>query len=162
LDLQTLIADHRPAEMLWLGDSLHTITGRFAAERFLKTCPVPVTILPGNHDARWKSALGPRMAVRGAYAFHHGDTAPTALPQGAIEIIGHHHPAFNWWDGAGARLKLPALVRGTKRWILPAFSPWAAGAPWNNALAEDEELWVISPQRIFPVTPETIRRTLQT
>ncbi len=159
-DLNTLIADYQPAELLWLGDSLHTMAGRLGAEMFLDACPVPVTILPGNHDARWKAALGPRFVLRGRYAFHHGDTAQP-LPPGVIEIIGHHHPAFNWWDGAGARLKLPALVWGAQRWIMPAFSPWAAGAPWNNALAEDEKLWVIAPQRLFAVTPELLRRALQ-
>ena len=34
-NLRTLIADYRPAEMLWLGDSLHTLAGRTEAERFL-------------------------------------------------------------------------------------------------------------------------------
>lgn len=159
-DLNSLIGDYQPVEMLWLGDSLHTLTGRLAAEQFLETCAVPVTIVPGNHDARWKAAFGPRVVIRERYAFHHGDTTPD-LPKGVVEIIGHHHPAFNWWDGAGARLKLPALVWGEIRWIMPAFSPWAAGAPWNAALGEDEKLWVIAPHRLFPVTPDLLRSRLQ-
>ncbi|MET0263225.1 MAG: metallophosphoesterase, partial [Rariglobus sp.] len=132
-DLNGLIADYRPTEMLWLGDSLHTLKGRLHAELFLERASLPVTIVPGNHDARWKAALGERVAVRGRFAFHHGDTAPD-LPAGSTEVIGHYHPAFNWWDGAGTRLKIPALVWSEERIILPAFSPWAAGAPWNAQL----------------------------
>lgn len=156
-DLDALLADYCPAEMLWLGDSLHTLKGRLHAEVFLETTAVPVTIVPGNHDARWKAAFADKLVVRGRHAFHHGDTAPE-IPQNAVEVIGHFHPAFNWYDGAGTNLKLPALVSSDTRIIMPAFSPWAAGAPWNHQLLENEKLWVISPQRIFAVTGAMLRR----
>ena len=35
--LRALLADYRPAGMLWLGDSLHTLAGRAAAEAFLRS-----------------------------------------------------------------------------------------------------------------------------
>ena len=149
-NLRTLIADYRPAEMLWLGDSLHTLAGRTEAERFLTAAPVPVTVLAGNHDARWAAAAGGRLALRGGFAFHHGDLA-AELPSGTVEVIGHHHPAFHWWDGAGARLKVPALIWSERRLILPAFSPWAAGVPWNGRLEAGERLWVVAPRRVFAV-----------
>ncbi len=148
--LGALIADYRPAEMLWLGDSLHTLAGRSAAERFLASSPVPVTVLAGNHDAGWAAAAGGRLALRDGFAFHHGDLA-AELPSGVVEVIGHHHPAFHWWDGAGARLKVPALVWSRRRLILPAFSPWAAGVPWNERLKTGERLWVVAPRRVFAV-----------
>jgi len=151
-DLRALIADYRPAEMLWLGDSLHTLAGRTTAERFLATAPVPVTVLAGNHDAKWAAAAGGRLARRGGFAFHHGDLAAD-LPSGVVEVIGHHHPAFHWWDGAGARLKVPALVWSERRLILPAFSPWAAGVPWNGRLNAGERLWAVTPRRVFPLPP---------
>lgn len=190
-DLNALLADYQPAEFLWLGDSLHTMKGRFAAERFLESCAVPVTIIPGNHDARWKASFGNQVVVRGRYVFHHGDkplellsaavgaaTATGAVAHAtgkagdaddvdgtpnqasaSIEVIGHHHPAFTWWDGAGGRLKIPAMVCGETRWILPAFSPWAAGTPWNAELTANEKLWVIAPKRIFAVTPAMLNRS---
>jgi metallophosphoesterase superfamily enzyme len=71
------------------------------------------------------------------------------VPDGLVEIIGHHHPAVSCGDGAGSRVKCPALVAGPKRLILPAFSPWAAGATWNEQLGENETLWVIAPARVF-------------
>jgi metallophosphoesterase superfamily enzyme len=148
--LRGLIADYQPREMLWLGDSLHTVEGRSGAEAFLRTSPVPVTILAGNHDHRWARA-GARSEHRGHFWFHHGDTR-LAAPPGTLEIVGHHHPALSWSDGAGTRLKLPALVASTRRLILPAFSPWAAGTPWNRRLAADETLWAVASRRIFSLS----------
>ena len=109
--LRSLIEYHRPAAMLWLGDSLHTVSGRVAAERFLDEpgCP-PTTVLAGNHDVRWKRVNAPHLTEAGHY-FHHGDGAHE-VPSDLTEVIGHHHPAITWNDGAGTRLKLPALVEG--------------------------------------------------
>lgn len=93
--------------------------------------------------------------MRGNFFFHHGDRALEA-PAGGIEVIGHHHPAVQWWDRAGGSVKLPALIASSRRLVLPAFSPWAAGTPW--AAAEDENIWAISPTRIF-VLPKPARAT---
>lgn len=145
--LRALLNDYHPAEMIWLGDVVHAAEGAARAEAFLRQTAVPVTLLAGNHDRRWRSA-GVASVMRGHYFFHHGDTAPTRPPL-SIEVIGHHHPAVSWGDGAGSRLKLPALVVSAHRLILPAFSPWAAGTPWSSEPGIDETLWAIAPTRIF-------------
>lgn len=150
--VDALLADYRPAEMLWLGDSLHTLKGREHAENYLQRTAVPITIIPGNHDARWSAVSPERLVTRGRFAFHHGDRLAAGLAPGALEVIGHHHPAFAWFDGAGGRIKVPALVQSPARLILPAFSPWAAGVPWNRRLEPDERLWVVSSRRVFAVT----------
>lgn len=155
-NLSGLIADYRPSEMMWLGDSLHDLSGRKPAEEFLRQCSVPVILLPGNHDRKWPVAKE-RSVARGTFFFHHGDTT-LEIPLENVEVIGHFHPAFSWYDGAGGRVKLPGLVCGPKKIILPAFSPWAAGTPWNSELTDTEELWVISPRRIFPVTTRLLRK----
>jgi metallophosphoesterase superfamily enzyme len=147
--LRALIDDYFPAEMIWLGDVVHAAEGGARAERFLQQSPIPVTPIAGNHDRRWRAA-GPRSVTRGNYFFHHGDGAPT-VPEHCLEIVGHHHPAVSWGDGAGSRLKLPVLVAGERRLVLPAFSPWAAGTPWVSAPDTNETLWAISPSRIFPL-----------
>jgi metallophosphoesterase superfamily enzyme len=148
--LDGLLRDYQPRDMLWLGDSLHTLDGRAAAEEFLRAAPVPVTILAGNHDRRWDRAEA-QEERRGRFWFHHGDMERPA-PGGCVEIIGHHHPALAWSDGAGTRLKLPALVASAGRLILPAFSPWAAGTPWNQRLGDDEALWAVAARRIFSLS----------
>ncbi len=151
--LDALIADYQPAEMLWLGDSIHAVAGRAAAEAWLATAKIPVTVLAGNHDRGWTGATTPSL-LRDGHFFHHGDKALPVPPE-AIEIVGHHHPAFSWNDGAGGRVKVPALIASPRRLILPAFSPWAAGSPWNNQLQADETLWIVTPKRIFPFVRPT-------
>lgn len=154
--LRALLADYSPAELIWLGDSLHTARSapqsRARAEAFIAASPAPVLVLAGNHDARWSFATSAPI-IRDRFVLHHGDRplASESLSSGAVEIIGHHHPAFVHRDGAGARLKLPALVQSPTRLILPAFSPWAAGVAWNERLAPGETLWAATPRRLLPI-----------
>jgi metallophosphoesterase superfamily enzyme len=166
--LTSLVRDYAPREMLWLGDIVHAAEGAARAERFLRNSTVPVTLIAGNHDRRWRGIYGaavfpvrhaqgpepverqpPTYCVqRGSYFFHHGDR-PHEIGPGMIEIIGHHHPAISWGDNAGSRVKLRALIARPNRIILPAFSPWAAGTPWNDLLTAEDQPWVIAPNRIF-------------
>jgi len=153
--LRALIADYSPREMIWLGDSLHALTGRTAAEIFLNDFSngPEVFIISGNHDHRWPRARLRELQRPGFY-FHHGDDTQLKAPADVIEVIGHHHPAVSLYDGAGTRLRLPALVASSRRLILPAFSPWAAGTNWLNYLEPKESLWAIAPSRIFAVKPQ--------
>jgi uncharacterized protein len=145
--LNSLVADYAPAEVIWLGDVIHGREGATAAERYLALASVPTTVIAGNHDRHWNGATATAVQ-RGRYYFHHGDV-PRTVPLGCTEVIGHYHPAYAWSDGAGSRVKLPALVASPLRLILPAFSPWAAGAelpPEPGAT-----VWLIAPRRIFPL-----------
>lgn len=149
--LHALIATYQPAEMIWLGDVVHAAEGGACAENFLRHAPLPVTILAGNHDRRWRRATE-SAAQRGRFFFHHGH-AEIAAPADALELIGHHHPAVSWSDSAGTHVKLPALVASPRRLVLPAFSPWATGTPWIGEAdaSPPETLWAIAPKRIFAV-----------
>ncbi len=143
--LRSLVTDYAPVEMLWLGDIVHAAEGSARAERFLRESPMPVTVLAGNHDRRWPGAAE-TTARRGRFFFHHGDVA-RPVPAGAIEVIGHHHPAYQWTDSARGRVKLSAIVTSPRQLVLPAFSPWAAGTEF--APEAESTLWVIAPNRIF-------------
>jgi metallophosphoesterase superfamily enzyme len=147
--LRRLLGHYQPERMIWLGDSLHTRQSARVAEDFLATLPpeTEVIILAGNHDRSWPRADREEYRL-GDCLFHHGDRAREIDPHG-IEIIGHLHPAISWSDGAGLRLKLPALVHGSRRIVMPSFSDWSAGLPWNGRLEEDEKLWLISPRKIW-------------
>jgi metallophosphoesterase superfamily enzyme len=79
------------------------------------------------------------------------------VPAESCEIIGHLHPAVSWADGAGMRLKMPALVASARRLVLPAFSPWAAGVPWKKHAA-GETIYAISAKRIFTVPHATAQK----
>ena len=160
--LRALLIDYAPAELVWLGDSLHTTRSapraRARAEAFVRDSPVPVHVIAGNHDALWAAVI-PGPPVRGRFILHHGDRPldpdlPLLPPVSLrVEVIGHHHPAYTFRDGAGTRLKLPCLVQGPRRLIVPAFSPWAAGAAWNSRLVPGETLWAAGPRRLIPVRP---------
>jgi metallophosphoesterase superfamily enzyme len=146
--LNSLLTDYGPEEMIWLGDSLHGPPGREAAERFIDSGPgTRISVLAGNHDARWRRAAG-RSLSRGGFFLHHGDR-DLQVPPGLVEIIGHLHPAVTWYDGAGGNLRLHALVDTPGRIILPAFSPWSAGTPWNASLRPGETLWGVAERRLF-------------
>ena len=54
--LEALLGDYHPAEMIWLGDVVHAAEGAARAEQFLRRATVPITMLAGNHDRRWRSA----------------------------------------------------------------------------------------------------------
>lgn len=156
--LRQLIDDYGPREMIWLGDSVHRVTGRAPAEKFLGECSarnLAVAVVAGNHDRGWKVPTL-RSLTREKFFFHHGDAAITP-PSGCIEVVGHFHPALGWYDGAGARLRIPALVESARRLILPAFSPWAAGVAWNQNLLAEETLWAVAPKRIFAVKSDRTR-----
>jgi metallophosphoesterase superfamily enzyme len=110
----------------------------------------------------------------GRFVFHHGDAAGHAaaapmlreLGAAAIEISAHLHPAAVLRDRAGTRLKLPALwsypstqtdqdASGWQRYILPAFSTWAAGvapdARGTRDIGQPYRVWACAPGRVLPI-----------
>jgi putative SbcD/Mre11-related phosphoesterase len=81
---------------------------------------VSLAVVPGNHDRGLDVELPirPEM-VLGTWHVVHGDGA---LPDAPI-IQGHEHPCIRWSGHVAA----PCYLVGTRRLILPAFSPDAAG-----------------------------------
>jgi len=170
--LSQLLHDYHPAILILLGDLVHDKTGAreffSLVTRLREECDV--VLLAGNHDAQIKRrtsflAFGSRSRnsklqpfdfnLRDSFAtdrfeFHHGDCEREQ--NGRIQIIGHFHPAATLHDGAGLRLKFPALVQESGCWILPAFSPWAAGTEWIER--EQSQIWLCTPQRILMIDRE--------
>jgi len=146
--LQELLNEYEPATLILLGDLVHD---RSAATPFatfveeLKTV-TQVVLISGNHDRHFAKQAGvvQEWQDRG-FCFHHGHCELDRA--NFIQVIGHHHPAHVVRDGAGLRLKLPAFVQQDRCWIMPAFSPWAAGTVWS----EDDQarIWLCSPTRII-------------
>jgi len=148
--LNQLISDYAPRQLLIAGDLVHDRTAATEAAKLvdrLAASTEPI-VLAGNHDRQLVGTLGLRDSWRSdGFYFHHGHCATDA--GGSIQIIGHYHPAGVVRDGAGLRLKLPAFVQEGSCWILPAFSPWAAGAPWEAG--PDSRMWLCTPKRILPL-----------
>lgn len=146
--LDELIRDYCPRQLLILGDVVHdrsaAAEARLLIERLSALCEV--VTLAGNHDRRLGSTLTLQESWQTeGFHFHHGHCA--AETPGRTQIIGHHHPTGTVRDGAGLRLKLPAFVQQGNCWILPAFSPWAAGVDWQPQA--ESRIWLCTPQRIL-------------
>ena len=149
--LLELLRDYAPRQLVILGDIVHdrasAAEARLLLDRLRGTCEV--IALAGNHDRRLGSILGTRDSWQSdGFHFHHGHCAADA--PGRTQIIGHHHPSGTVKDGAGLRLKLPAFVQQGSCWIMPAFSPWAAGAGWQGDA--ESRIWLCSPQRILQLS----------
>ena len=148
--LRALLADYRPERLIIVGDFVHDRAAREPALALLERlrAETEVVLLAGNHDRR---AFSPGEAgntfVTGGFCFHHGDGTSPPEAAGRREVIGHHHPAGTLRDGAGLSIKLPALVQTEGRWVLPAFSPWAAGG--GGGFGRGARRWLCGPRRIL-------------
>jgi DNA ligase-associated metallophosphoesterase len=163
--LRELLRDYQPAKLILVGDLVHDRNGARELFSLIKRLreQSDVILITGNHDAEIK-----RQAARSKhfdrelhdsftterFEFYHGDCE--RKQNGRIQIVGHFHPAATLRDGAGLRLKFPALVQEGNCWILPAFSPWAAGTEWEAR--EESRIWACTPQRILLVGQEQLNR----
>ena len=146
--LLQLVADYEPARLIILGDLVQDQTARFEArelvEQIRERCEV--IVIGGNHDRQLNGSVELFDSwSTDEFHFHHGHCA--VQESKLIQIIGHHHPAGRVSDGAGLHLKLPAFVQQDDCWIMPAFSPWAAGTVWPRD--DESRVWVCTPQRVL-------------
>lgn len=152
--LTELLLEYQPRQLVIVGDLVHDKASTAAAQGLLSRLRehCEVIVLAGNHDRHAGHAIefAPRWETAD-FVFHHGHCEPEKTER--ICIIGHHHPAASITDGAGLRLKFPAFIQQEsatlRRWILPAFSPWAGGVTW----ADDGEsrIWLCSPRRVLRI-----------
>jgi DNA ligase-associated metallophosphoesterase len=148
--LKELLDDYRPQRLIIVGDLVHDRASLQATTAFLARLRghCEIIVLSGNHDRH----LQPNMefSLRWEtpdFVFHHGHCVSQVSER--IQIIGHYHPAAAVRDGAGLRLKCPAFIQQGNCWILPAFSPWAAGVEWPDD--GRTRIWLCTPRRILRV-----------
>jgi len=160
--LEDLLRDHQPRTLILVGDIMDGASSIVETLDFLQRLrPRVENLIPlsGNHDRpalRRDFSFAPHHSEPGFF-FHHGhEPLPeTPPPPGSIVITGHHHPSVQIRDGAGLRLKLPALVcekldaHGLEQWVLPAFSPWAAGGEYRSPHPR-LATWLCAPGRVWP------------
>jgi len=146
--LAELLDEYQPRQLIIVGDLVHDAASARPARELLarlhQRCEV--IAVAGNHDRHVERTIEfvPRWETP-EFLFQHGHCASAVTDR--ILIIGHHHPAATIRDGAGLRLKYPALIQQKHCWILPAFSPWAGGVNWPD----DGEcrIWLCSPGRVL-------------
>jgi uncharacterized protein len=148
--LVQLLVEYQPRQLIIVGDLVHDKASSAAAKQLLarlrERCEV--IALAGNHDRQVAHAIefAPRWETPD-FVFQHGHCEPEETER--IRIIGHHHPAASIRDGAGLRLKFPALIQQERCWILPAFSPWAGGVSWPDD--GESVIWLCTPRRVLRV-----------
>ena len=146
--LAELVNEYKPARLIIVGDLVHDKTAAAEAGNLLRELGArcETVVVAGNHDRRLRAKIEMVESWQNdRFYFHHGHCA--AEPNGRIQIIGHHHPAAVISDGAGLRLKCPAFVQQANCWIMPAFSPWAAGTRWTPD--ESSRIWLCTADRVF-------------
>jgi metallophosphoesterase superfamily enzyme len=157
--LVALLNEHRPRRLILVGDvmdgsgSLKETLGLL--ERLGRL--TELVCIEGNHDSAGlrKAASMVTGWLEPGFVFEHGHRPLSTNPPPGVTITGHEHPALRIGDGAGLRLKLPALVMegrtdGSRRWILPAFSPWAAGGEYKpEAAGAVLTTWACAPGRVW-------------
>jgi len=152
--LDRLIQHYRPTRLILAGDLLHAsaaIRPLIDWLNRLRADGLELILIEGNHDRH----LAKHLALvdewtSGPWRFVHGHGCDDFSWPGTT-IQGHWHPAWTLRDGAGTRLRLPAFVQRENQWILPAFSPWAAGTAW--AARESDAITVCHPSRLLTVNP---------
>lgn len=135
--MDAAIAELAPKTVVFLGDTVHApkpgteerawILGRFDSWR---TGGCELVVVRGNHDRSITADFGigtvAEWRASGLVAVH-GDLAWPEPGPGETLVIGHLHPAVGVEDAAGVRQRVPVFLRHPSLWILPAFSPFAAG-----------------------------------
>lgn len=159
--LMDLIGHHQPQRLILVGDIMDGKSAASATAALLDrlaTAVKEIICILGNHDKAALKKMWPFVETHReeSFAFSHGHQWQATLKTSTgpvIHITGHEHPALDLCDGAGLRLKLPALVQEqidlqVQRWILPAFSPWAAG---GRPLRHHQRLglWACAPTRVW-------------
>lgn len=160
--LAELAAEERVDRVLLLGDVKHTLGAFEPEERAvapLEEIPVPVHVVPGNHDgaldeiAPFLTLHDPRGVRVGDVGLLHGHTWPDEeVLEGGRLVLCHNHPSVALRDGLGQVTTEPCWVRApireTDRYpdaelpgeavLVPAFNPLLGGVALNRP--EDDPL----------------------
>jgi DNA ligase-associated metallophosphoesterase len=147
-----LLATYEPQRLIIVGDLVHDRAGAEPVRKLLSTAReyCEVIAIAGNHDRELRKIIEfVDTFTTDGFEFHHGDCQ--RKHSGAIEVIGHLHPASTLRDGAGLHLKFPAFVQEPGCWILPAFSPWASGV--ESTPGCESRIWLCTPERIMRLEP---------
>lgn len=166
LRLDTLIARHSPARIVFLGDFLHSREGRndetFSALAAWRAshAGIEMQIVRGNHDKRAgdpPSSVGiacvdgPLIEPPFALAHH-----PVARAD-AYVLAGHVHPCVVLVGRAGARERPPCFHFTARVGVLPAFGSFTGCA--EVAAASTDRIWAVADDGVvfIPGSPTTLR-----
>jgi hypothetical protein len=167
--LLRLIEELSPARIVFLGDIVHAPRPA-SQERALIESTIrdaagraELVLVLGNHDRGFIRDF-PDLPMHVAHSWEvdglialHGDK-PASLAGDQQLVLGHLHPAIGVRDSAGASQRIPAFLVHSKAFVLPAFSPFAAG--FNVKVALPSELRKLFGKQDVDVVAATGRRVV--
>ncbi len=158
--LETVISQSRPAQLIFLGDSFHDDGAReriaeadLLQLRSLSERAATVWIT-GNHDPHPPADIGGRIAgevVLGSITLRH---EPKPLEPEEFEISGHLHPG-SAVSQRGKRLHGKCFIADERRVIMPAFGSFTgslsiSSPPFKGLFASgDFRVWMIGQRAIY-------------
>lgn len=166
--LMRLLDHYQPQKLIIMGDVMNFNGSVDEASGFLKRISgrVNTVCLAGNHDhPELVSRMGLVKSHREeGFFFHHGHRLEEMLSSinqddgECIHITGHSHPITTVERSGLAIRRMPVFAdthypgasEGVKRWIVPAFAPWASGA-WPMRKADDNRLFALLPASVMQI-----------
>lgn len=156
--LDRAVARTGAAQVIFLGDFLHSAAGRAARtfERFGEwrgaRGELGITLVRGNHDARagdppesWGIRCVDAGGALGAFVLNHEPGAA----RGGYALSGHIHPAVRL-SGDGESLRLPCFWFGARYGVLPAFGAFTGTAEVRPR--KGDQVFVIADHEVLQVT----------
>lgn len=156
-NLKSVINKYKPKQCIIAGDLIHAPRGltpqtiQLFAE-FLKTVPLEVHLILGNHDLSLKKSLPQDWKVfchhekyfKAPFVFKH---FPEPDPLGFV-WSGHIHPCVTV-NYVGKKHKFPCFIIGTDVGILPAFTTLVSGLSIRKK--KEEHYYAIVQDEIFEI-----------
>ncbi len=158
--LQAVIAQARPEQLIFLGDSFHDDEARDRISEadlaILRALSAGVTTIwiTGNHDPHPPTDIGGRIAnevALGGVTLRH---EPKQLGLEEFEIAGHLHPG-SAVSQRGRRIHCKCFIADGRRLVMPAFGSFTgnlsiSSPPFKNLFLEKNfHVWMLSQRAIY-------------
>ena len=168
IQLEAVISQSRPEQLIFLGDSFHDDGAReriaevdLARLRSISESAATVWIT-GNHDTHPPTDIGGRIAdevVLGGITLRH---EPKLLGPEEFEIAGHLHPG-SAVSQRGRHIHCKCFVADGSRLIMPAFGSFTgalsiSAAPFKNLfIKKDFHVWMLGDRAIYKFPAKRVK-----
>lgn len=162
--LTVLVEQHRPSRLLVLGDLFHSEENHewlefksWLSDLHAQPWFNEFRLVEGNHDILPASAfagMDVNMSVKwrlGDWVFAHDPKDLAELPEGAVGVAGHLHPAISMVGKGRQSLKLPCWWYDARRrlMVVPTFGTFTGSVSVQPK--KGDACWVTTGDAVVPV-----------